>query len=59
MPHSDKPLIGDIAGAGELINSEVVKRSYDDALSPTMRQVGALSEDLATRRSDCSPLPSN
>ena len=36
---------GDLTGAGQLVNSEVVKRAYDDALSPVMIQLGGLSED--------------
>ncbi len=39
------PVIGDLAGAGQIINSEIAKRSYDDALSPPMQEVGALSRD--------------
>ena len=39
------PSIGDLAGAGQIINSEVAKRSYDDALSPVLREVGHLSRD--------------
>lgn len=37
--------IGDLTGAGQIINSEVAKRTYDDALSPTMRELGGLSSD--------------
>ncbi|TWU15979.1 Abi-alpha family protein [Allorhodopirellula heiligendammensis] len=40
------PLIGDLTGAGKVINSEVAKRIYDDALSPSMRELGSLSEDF-------------
>lgn len=42
---SKGPIIGDLAGAGQIINSEVAKRTYEDALSPTMRELGGLSED--------------
>lgn len=44
-PNSSGPVIGDLAGVGQIINSEVAKRTYEDALSPTMRQFGGLSED--------------
>jgi len=48
MSNSDskEPIIGDLAGAGQIINSEVVKRTYDDALSPAMREIGGLSTDM-------------
>lgn len=39
------PVVGDLAGAGRIINSEVAKRSYDDALSPAMQEIGSLSRD--------------
>ncbi|MBL9150844.1 MAG: DUF4393 domain-containing protein [Verrucomicrobiales bacterium] len=39
------PLIGDLAGAGQLINSEVAKKAYDDALSPALKELGGLTED--------------
>jgi hypothetical protein len=42
---SKGPIIGDITGAGQIINSEVAKKTYDDALSPTMRELGGLSAD--------------
>lgn len=42
---STGPIIGDLSGAGQIINSEVAKRTYEDALSPTMRELGGLSED--------------
>lgn len=42
---SKAPIIGDLTGAGQVINSEVAKRTYDDALSPTMRELGGLSAD--------------
>lgn len=42
---STGPIIGDLAGAGQIINSEVAKRIYKDAFSPTMRELGGLSED--------------
>jgi hypothetical protein len=44
-PDSKGPIIGDLVGAGQIINSEVAKRTYDDALSPMMRELGGLSED--------------
>lgn len=43
---SNGPIIGDLAGAGQIINSEVAKRTYDDALSPAMREIGGLSADM-------------
>jgi hypothetical protein len=48
MPDSESngPIIGDLAGAGQIINSEVAKRTYDDAFSPAMRQLGFLSADM-------------
>jgi hypothetical protein len=42
---TEKPVIGDLTGAGQIIDSEVVKRTYDDALSPTMRELGGISAD--------------
>jgi hypothetical protein len=51
------PLVGDLAGAGQLINSEVAKKVYDDALSPAMQQLGGLTEDsLKTFRLFTAPL---
>ncbi|MCA9117116.1 MAG: DUF4393 domain-containing protein [Planctomycetaceae bacterium] len=51
------PLIGDLAGAGQIINSEVAKKSYDDALSPAMQEVGGLTKDaLKTFRLFTAPL---
>jgi len=51
------PVIGDLVGAGQIINSEVAKRSYDDALSPAMQEVGGLSKDaLKTFRLFTAPL---
>jgi hypothetical protein len=51
------PLIGDLAGAGQIINSEIAKKSYDDALSPAMREVGGLTKDaLKTFRLFTAPL---
>lgn len=40
------PTVGDFTGLGKVVNSQVANRAYDDALSPAMRQVGGLSEDL-------------
>ncbi|QDV77636.1 Abi-alpha family protein [Botrimarina mediterranea] len=52
-----KPLIGDLAGIGEIVQSPLAKQAYDDGLSPAMRQVGALSEDcLKTFRLFTAPL---
>lgn len=42
-----KPLVGDLGGAGEIINSQVVKWTYKDGLSPAVKQVGAFTEDTA------------
>lgn len=42
---SKGPIIGDLIGAGQIINSDVVKQTYDDALSPTMRELGDVSVD--------------
>lgn len=39
-------LVGDLTGLGKVVNSEIAKRSYADALSPAMREVGKLSEDF-------------
>ena len=51
------PMVGDLAGAGQLINSEVAKKMYADALSPAMQQVGGLTEDtLKTFRLFTAPL---
>jgi len=59
MSNSDfnEPIIGDLVGAGKIINSEVAKSTYDDALSPMMRQIGGLSEDaLKTFRLFTAPI---
>jgi hypothetical protein len=41
----EKPLVGDLAGAGQLINSKVAQWTYKDGLSPSVKQVGALTTD--------------
>lgn len=38
-------LVGDLTGVGKVINSEVAKRSYDEAFSPAMREFGELSKE--------------
>lgn len=54
---SSGSVVGDIAGAGQIINSEVAERLYEDALSSPFRQVGALSTDvLKTFRLFTAPL---
>ncbi|MDA0807853.1 MAG: Abi-alpha family protein [Planctomycetota bacterium] len=51
------PLVGDLAGAGQLVNSEVAKKAYSDALSPAMKELGGLTEDtLKTFRLFTAPL---
>lgn len=40
------PIIGDLAGTGQIINSEVAKRTYSEGLSPAMKQIGGLTEDV-------------
>jgi hypothetical protein len=40
-----KPPTGDLAGFGEVINSQVAKWSYQDGLASSIKQVGALSTD--------------
>ncbi len=51
------PLIGDLAGVGQIINSEIAKKSYDDAISPAMREFGGLTKDaLKTFRLFTAPL---
>lgn len=42
---SSGALVGDLTGIGKVVNSEIAKRSYDDALSPAMKEVGALTKD--------------
>jgi len=44
--NGDVPILGDLAGAGKIITSEVAKKTYDDALSGPFKQLGALSTDL-------------
>lgn len=39
------PIVGDLVGAGQIINSEVAKRTYGDALSPAMKELGGLTQD--------------
>lgn len=41
----DKPPVGDLAGAGEIINSQIAKWTYEDGLSSSVKQVGALTTD--------------
>jgi len=36
----------DIAGVGEIVNSKVVERTYEDAISPAAKQTGLMGEDL-------------
>lgn len=51
------PIVGDLAGAGQLINSEVAKTFYSDALSPAMKELGGLTQDtLKTFRLFTAPL---
>jgi len=53
----NKPLMGDLAGAGEIINSQVVQWTYKDGLSPAVKQVGALTTDtLKSLRLFTAPL---
>lgn len=53
----DKPLVGDLAGAGEIINSQVAKWAYEDGVSSSVKQVGALTTDtLKTLRLFTAPL---
>jgi hypothetical protein len=52
-----KPLIGDLTGAGEIINSQVAEWMYKDGLSPAVKQVGALTTDaLKSLRLFTAPL---
>jgi hypothetical protein len=52
-----KPLMGDLTGAGEIINSQVAKWTYKDGLSPAVKQVGALTTDtLKSLRLFTAPL---
>ena len=39
--------MNDIAGIGEVLNSKVVEKVYDDAGSKLARQIGELGEDIA------------
>ena len=41
----DKSPVSDLAGAAEMINSDVAKWTYKDGLSSSVKQVGALSTD--------------
>jgi hypothetical protein len=51
------PIIGDLVGAGQLINSDLAKQAYNDALSPTMKEIGGLSQDfLKTIRLFAAPI---
>ena len=43
---SNIPIFGDLTGAGKVVNSEVARRAYDDALSGPFRELGGLSTDL-------------
>lgn len=54
---SKKPVISDLTGAAQIVNSEVARKTYDDALSPAMREFGALSADtLKTFRLFTAPI---
>ena len=44
--NSEPPILGDLTGAGKVINSAVARKTYDDALSGTFKQLGGLSTDL-------------
>ena len=53
----NKPSVGDLAGAGEIINSQVAKWTYKDGVSSSVKQVGALTTDtLKTLRLFTAPL---
>ncbi len=55
--NNDMPLVTDLTGLGQVINSEVAKRTYADGLSPAVRQVGALTTDsIKTLRLFTAPL---
>jgi len=41
----EKSLVGDLAGVGEIINSQVAKWAYEDGASSSVKQVGALTAD--------------
>jgi hypothetical protein len=54
---SGRPIVGDLAGVGKLADSKLANRTYDDALSPLMSQLGKLGEDVAkTARLILAPL---
>jgi hypothetical protein len=53
---ASKPPTGDLTGVGEVINSQVAKWTYQDGLSSSVKQVGALSTDtLKTLRLFAAP----
>ncbi len=57
VSNSGGSVIGDLAGTGQIVNSEIAKRTYNDALSPAMKELGGLSEDtLKTFRLFTAPL---
>lgn len=37
--------VGDLSGLGKVADSEIAKKTYDDGISPAMKQVGGLTED--------------
>lgn len=43
--NSKGAIIGDLTGVGQVIDSEVARRTYDEALSPTMRELGDIGAD--------------
>ena len=48
---SDNMSIDDLTGVGKALNSEVAKQTYQEALSPALRNAGAFVGDvLATFR---------
>jgi len=49
--------VGDLTGVGKIVNSKIARKTYDDAVSPAMKQVGGLTEDtLKTFRLFTLPL---
>ncbi len=57
MGDGDGSKIGDLTGAGEIINSQIAKWTYKDGLSPAVKQVGALTADtLKSLRLFTAPL---
>lgn len=40
------PLVTDLTGVGNIINSEIAQKAYEDGVAPGMQEVGGLTQDV-------------